>query len=187
MRLCFSRKNRTLGAIFRQHATLALLQTNHDTQKALQLTNPPAADALPVAALAMEVEEVCRQNVACTGCPAAAVHMRAPSLGSTIPSADKTVPSAVLWIAHSGAVRLHTGPDQAVDCQADDGDDVMKVEADKPVSARRSKHKYSEELKQHVISVLEAGEFDALRSAKLAQEDFLRLLAAFNKAGIHFV
>ena len=74
-----------------------------------------------------------------------------------------------------------------MDCQADDVDDVMEVEADKPVSGRRSKHKYSEELKQHVISVLEAGEFDALRSAKLAQEDFLRLLAAFNKAGIHFV
>ena len=39
---------------------------------------------------------VCRQNLACTGCPAAAVHMRAPNLGSTISSADMTVPSAVL-------------------------------------------------------------------------------------------
>ena len=63
----------------------------------------------------------------------------------------------------------------------------MEMDTDKPVSARRGKHKYTEELKQHVISVLEKAEFDTSRSAKLAQEDFLRLLAAFNKAGIHFV
>ena len=29
MRLCFGRKNKTLGAIFRQHHTLALLEENH--------------------------------------------------------------------------------------------------------------------------------------------------------------
>ena len=29
VRLCFGRKNKTLGAIFRQHHTLALLQENH--------------------------------------------------------------------------------------------------------------------------------------------------------------
>ena len=28
--------------------------------------------------------------------------------------------------------------------------------------------------------------FDQLRSSKMAQEDFLRLLAAFNASGIHF-
>ena len=73
--------------------------------------------------------------------------------------------------------------------QDDGGDDVgegMEVEG-KAVSQRRGKHKYSEELKAHVISTLEKGGFDSLRSAKLAQEDFLRLLATFNQAGIHFV
>ena len=29
MRLCFGRKNKTLGSIFRQHHTLALLEENH--------------------------------------------------------------------------------------------------------------------------------------------------------------
>ena len=29
VRLCFGRKNKTLGAIFRQHHTLALLEENH--------------------------------------------------------------------------------------------------------------------------------------------------------------
>lgn len=31
VRLCFGRKNKTLGAIFRQHHTLALLEANHAT------------------------------------------------------------------------------------------------------------------------------------------------------------
>ena len=80
------------------------------------------------------------------------------------------------------------GADGALRLQEAGLDDVADMEVEgKPVSARRGKHKYSEELKQHVISVLEQGGFDGLRSAKLAQEDFLRLLAAFNKAGVHFV
>ena len=58
IRLCFSRKNKTLGAIFRQHATLALLQANHDLQQALQHTSAPVAESLPETALAMDAEEV---------------------------------------------------------------------------------------------------------------------------------
>ena len=59
VRLCFSRKNKTLGAIFRQHATLALLQANHNMQQALQQgpSLPSLPDALPDA-MAMDVEEV---------------------------------------------------------------------------------------------------------------------------------
>ena len=36
------------------------------------------------------------------------------------------------------------------------------------------------------MGVLAGGGFEDARSAKLAQDDFLRLLAAFNRAGIHF-
>jgi hypothetical protein len=36
IRFCFSRKNKTLGAIFKQRATLGLLHRNHETFKALQ-------------------------------------------------------------------------------------------------------------------------------------------------------
>ena len=34
VRLCFGRKNKTLGAIFRQHHTLALMEANHATTQA---------------------------------------------------------------------------------------------------------------------------------------------------------
>ena len=40
-----SRKNKTLGGIFRQKATLALLESNYRTWRALQLGAAPAAGA----------------------------------------------------------------------------------------------------------------------------------------------
>ncbi|URE14989.1 dimethyladenosine transferase [Musa troglodytarum] len=38
MRLCFNRKNKTLGSIFRQKSVLSLLEKNYKTLQALQLT-----------------------------------------------------------------------------------------------------------------------------------------------------
>ena len=40
--------------------------------------------------------------------------------------------------------------------------------------------------KEYVLGVLSSGEFDAQRSSKLDQDDFIELLARFNAAGIHF-
>ena len=131
MRLCFGRKNKTLGGIFRQHATLALLQRNRDTQAALRLASSRQDDA------------------------------------------------QVLGLADTPGA----GPGSAGDDEAAD----MDVDAPLPEGqGRRGKHRYTEELKQHVLAVLQRGDFEALRSAKLAQEDFLRLLAAFNSADVHF-
>ena len=42
------------------------------------------------------------------------------------------------------------------------------------------------ECKDKVLAVLRNAGYDEARSAKLTQEDFLALLAAFNAAGIHF-
>jgi len=41
-------------------------------------------------------------------------------------------------------------------------------------------------MKDKVVEVLEQNDFADKRSAKLDIDDFLRLLDAFNKAGIHF-
>ena len=103
LRLCFGRKNKTLGGIFRQKSTLELLETNYRTWKALQL-------------------------------------------GSERPAAA--------------------------------GGDVVMGE----VAAAGE----SEAFKERVISVLESNSLDGARSSKLTQDDFLRLLALFNAAGIHF-
>ena len=56
VRLCFGRKNKTLGGIFRQAPTLALLEANHAVHAALAVTpadaDAGAADALAAMALA---------------------------------------------------------------------------------------------------------------------------------------
>lgn len=101
LRLCFGRKNKTLGGIFRQKSTLELLETNFRTWQALQL-------------------------------------------GSERPA----------------------------------GGDVEMGEAGAAEA--------SEAFKQRVVGVLESNQLDGARSSKLAQDDFLRLLALFNEAGIHF-
>lgn len=60
-----------------------------------------------------------------------------------------------------------------------------------PVNAVQGKHKKSRqrappEFKDKVMAVLESLGHAESRSAKLAQPDFLSLLAAFNSCGIHF-
>ncbi len=56
-----------------------------------------------------------------------------------------------------------------------------------PNTARKQKKgKYSEEFKTKVVKLLEEGKWIDRRSAKLSQDDFLSLLADFNRSGIHF-
>ena len=141
VRLCFGRKNKTLGGIFRQHATLALLQSNRDTQAALrQATSQQGSE--PPAAAALGLDD---------------------------------------------AMDADTAREAAPEADADDEAADMELDAAVPVGqGRKGKHRYTEALKHHVLGVLQQGDFETLRSGKLAQEDFLRLLAAFNKADIHF-
>ena len=53
-------------------------------------------------------------------------------------------------------------------------------------SARRRRGKASEGFKEQVLEVLQRHGFMERRAAKMTQDDFLQLLAAFNQAGIHF-
>lgn len=51
---------------------------------------------------------------------------------------------------------------------------------------KKNRKRAPQEFKDKVVAVLEGVGHSESRSAKLAQEDFLSLLAAFNAAGIHF-
>lgn len=62
----------------------------------------------------------------------------------------------------------------------DEGDDAME-EDDTP-----SGPEPSDEFKQRVLGVLQSADMDGQRSSKLGQDHFLRLLAVFNAAGVHF-
>ena len=68
-------------------------------------------------------------------------------------------------------------------------EDGMDVDAEGRSEApleRKGKHKYTEEFKEKILDILRVNGFEDKRSAKLAQDDFLQLLAVFNKQGIHF-
>ena len=72
---------------------------------------------------------------------------------------------------------------------AADDDVPMDMGADgaAPVSAARpGKHKYTQQFKDKILALLEESGFADKRSAKLNQDEFMQLLAAFNSRGIHF-
>ncbi|KAL6780194.1 RRM1 [Auxenochlorella protothecoides x Auxenochlorella symbiontica] len=76
--------------------------------------------------------------------------------------------------------------------EEEDEDEEMDLEGGaqqaKAAQPRRKKRgRASEEFKQKVLGVLQGGGFSDWRAAKLSQDEFLALLAAFNRAGIHFV
>mmetsp|Transcript_1622 Transcript_1622/g.4764 ORF Transcript_1622/g.4764 Transcript_1622/m.4764 type:complete len:364 (+) Transcript_1622:229-1320(+) len=139
VRLCFNRKNKTLGAIFRQTRTMQLLEANYNVVQAL--TKGAVADAADAFA-AMATDDT-------------------PRLGFTGHDAD-----------------------DASDME-DEGDDDNDMK-DTPAQGGKRKRRASEGFKQKVLEVLEANNFMNARSAKMSQDDLLRLLSCFNRAGIHF-
>lgn len=129
VRSCFSRKNKTLGAIFRQNTLLMALEGNFQTLKALTITG--------VASVASSI--------------------------------------------------VAMGLNKAMDVSDDSGEE-MDVEVGKEENATSSKRKgrVSAEFKQLILDVLTNSNVHQMRAAKMSQEDFLRLLADFNAAGVHF-
>ena len=68
------------------------------------------------------------------------------------------------------------------DMDMDDEDGNAKV----PNPAKRRRGKATEAFKEKVLEVLDQGGFAEKRAAKMTQDEFLQLLAAFNSDGIHF-
>ncbi|KAH9546718.1 hypothetical protein CY35_12G115200 [Sphagnum magellanicum] len=125
IRLCFNRKNKTLGSIFRQKPVVALLEKNYKTFQALQDAN------------GSKVQEV---------------------------GAD---PSLLGDLAEDDSMEVE-GEADAMEIMEEDG-------SGDPSS-----------FKEKALGVLKQGGYEDKRSSKLTQDDFLRMLALFNKAGIHF-
>ena len=131
VRLCFLRKNKTLGAIFRQASVLALLEANAATIAALKTTTTP----------------------------------------DTAQDASMFDPGEA---------------DDATSLDAMDEDDDSALPGSNPAQLRGKKHKFSQAFKDRVVAVLDSRGMTERRAAKLGQDDFLALLAAFNAANIHF-
>ena len=123
LRLCFGRKNKTLGGIFRQKSTLQLLEANFNTLAALAAAGG--------------------------GAGAAPAWAPAPDDADDAAMADDEGAAAAAGGGGGGGV--------------------------------------SEAFKSRVVGVLESNGLDQQRSSKMSQDEFLRLLALFNAAGVHFV
>ncbi|KAI8466240.1 MAG: dimethyladenosine transferase [Monoraphidium minutum] len=179
VRLAFGRKNRTLGAAFRGSRTLAALEDNYRTMAALA-----AAGGGGVAAAG---------GAAASGVAAAAGASGSGAAASGSGPAPPAV-AAQQWAAALGAA----APMDASDGEGSDEEgagDGMELDGGGGGGANTGlrsggrpggKGKVSSEFKAMVAGVLEAAGFEQMRPAKMAQDDFLRLLAAFNAAGIHF-
>lgn len=138
VRLCFNRKNKTLGAIFRHKPVLKLLDENMRTHRALH--GGAAAAAEPGAVAAGPVN------------PFAAI------LNSAAPA----------------------------DEDEEDGDDDMQAEPTSAAGVKVTLNAALSEVKATVDSVLAATGFAESRASKMDHDDFMRLLAHFNQAGVHF-
>jgi 18S rRNA (adenine1779-N6/adenine1780-N6)-dimethyltransferase len=179
VRLAFGRKNKTLGASFRTPRTLAALEANYRTAQALKRAAGGAAGAA-----ALE--------------PAAAVAAMAREGGGG--RGGGAMQQGVMMMDVSGDDDEDEEEEDeeddeeggmAVDDGAGGGNTQQKKKKKGAVSSAGAHllprgHRASPEFKALVERVLASGGFESRRPAKMTQEDFLRLLAAFNGAGIHF-
>lgn len=128
IRLCFNRKNKTLGSIFRQKAVLALIEKNYKTFQALQ---------------------------------------EAGGSEARVPAVDPSILGDL-------------GEDQSMEVDVNADGDGMEIEEEDGAQQGNTF------FKEKCLGVLAEGGYEDKRSSKLTQDDFLRLLALFNKAGVHF-
>jgi len=151
VRLCFGRKNKTLGAIFRQGSSLAALEANYRTAAALTLGAAAGGGAAAGAAAPRGIESLGA---------AAPMDVSDDEAGGSGDDEEWDEPMGGAGASGSGAPGL-PGP-------------------------RPGRGKASPEFKALVVGVLTSQGFDQMRSAKMRQEEFMALLAAFNAAGVHF-
>jgi 18S rRNA (adenine1779-N6/adenine1780-N6)-dimethyltransferase len=87
-------------------------------------------------------------------------------------------------VAALAAVPMHDGGNEVGSDDADMG--IDRGDAAPQAAARAGKHKYSQHFKSKILALLDESGFADKRSAKLSQDEFMQLLAAFNSRGIHF-
>ncbi|CAM6089238.1 unnamed protein product [Calypogeia fissa] len=122
IRLCFSRKNKTLGSIFRQKAVVATMEKNYKTHQALNLGSSGGGEDM-----VMQLGDITN--------------------------------------------------DDSMEIDTDDNDEMEEEEGGQAAPPS---------FKEKGLTVLRENNYEDKRSSKLSQDDFLNLLAIFNKAGFHF-
>lgn len=153
VRLCFGRKNKTLGGIFRAKTVLQLIENNYKTYKALQVNNGKGVSAMDMGSGGVG-------------------NVSSKMLGAATMGARKKGK-----FSQKGKKQYGLGADEEMDIDDgdEDGNGITSVDAVTP-----------EFIRGLVEKVLNTDGFVDMRASKMSQDDFLRLLATFNEAGIHF-
>jgi|UniRef100_A0A7R9XYD7 18S rRNA (adenine1779-N6/adenine1780-N6)-dimethyltransferase len=153
VRLCFGRKNKTLGGIFRTKTVLQLIENNYKTYKALQVNNGKGVSAMDMGSGGVG-------------------NVSSKMLGAATMGARKKGK-----FSQKGKKQYGLGADEEMDIDDgdEDGNGITSVDAVTP-----------EFIRGLVEKVLNTDGFVDMRASKMSQDDFLRLLATFNEAGIHF-
>ena len=189
IRLAFGRKNKTLGAIFRQKDVIDILCRNYNTHQAAMGKGAHLPAFGPVApALLDEGDDMDAETDAPAklgnfgpggfGKPSKA--RRGESDGHTCAVLLCTPPQSPLAIPSESTAITHQKPSDSRLTALDDGagvDDSM---------AEDGGGMATEEAKSAILAVLESQSMDQMRSAKMDVDHFLALLNAFNMRGFHF-
>ena len=169
LRLAFGRKNRTLGALFKQSAALALLEHNARTHEALAGASAVGGGAASASASGAAVSAV------------SAASARPPSTSSGIEA---------MAVDDSVACAAVGGGEEEGEEGGGEGADTQRPG---PAAAaallhhhQRRRGRVSEEFRARVARVVESSGFEQARASKMSQDEFLALLAHINAAGIHF-
>ncbi|GBF96194.1 dimethyladenosine transferase [Raphidocelis subcapitata] len=180
VRLAFGRKNRTLGAAFKGNRTLAALEDNYNTMRALNMAAGGGGGGGGAAAAGS------------SGGGAAAAAAAGGSGGGGGSAAAAAAPSAWAEALAAAAPMDDSDGEGAAASGDDEGMDLDGGGGGGGGAAARSggrpggKGRVSVEFKALIAGVLARNGFDQMRPAKMTQDDFLRLLASFNAEGIHF-
>ena len=172
VRLCFSRRNKTLGAIFRQNNVTRLLYHNYTMMQALQMNkqkqskgNEADVDMASVAKLLGNASEGLKK-------------VRGKGKSKQMFRQKKS---------HKPSVEIDEISDNDIEMDEDAEIDFMMYEQEtdtKPGVYEKDPKMVA--FKEKIVGLLAENDYETKRSSKLAIDDFMHILAIFNEAGIHF-
>lgn len=198
IRLCFSRRNKTLGAIFRQSNVTRLLYHNYVIAKALTMNTAAAHDVPAPGAMRVNGDVTASKDaiVAVLG-----------RLGNGTKKVRGKGKARQIFMKKKGkkwrAGIDVSGANNEGDDDDDDGDELMLAGADDafdsimdvvdhvgPDASEGNDDTIRDPelvaFKEKVLHLLIAHDYETKRSSKLSIDDFLHILAIMNEAGIHF-
>jgi len=183
LRVIFSRKNRTLGAIFKQKTTLELLLENYKTFLKLgKKENTNNLDVFVNQDMEIDFEHDNIYNV-----KGKKKEKRNKKL-EKLQAAQKEKEEEKAAKENNNDVDMDEDEDEDSDNENENDNEVVDIEidAENTTDPRIIARKELTEFKAKIIGILEKHKLMESRAVKMDSDNFLNLLNIFNENGIHF-